>query len=121
MSNTLEDKDWNLLLRRIKDGKCTPFIGAGACYGKIPLGNEISRDWASTHKYPLNDCSDLARVAQFLAVNEDPMSPKEKIKDIIKEHLDKLIFNISKNLMNLMECLPIFHCLYISPQITMIL
>ena len=90
MSNTLEDKDWNLLLRRIKDGKCTPFIGAGACYGKIPLGNEISRDWASTHKYPLNDCSDLARVAQFLAVNEDPMSPKEKIKDIIKEHLDKV-------------------------------
>jgi hypothetical protein len=90
MPNTLEDKDWDLLLRRIKAGKCTPFIGAGACYGKIPLGNQIAQDWASAHKYPLNDCNDLARVAQFLAVTEDAMSPKEKIKDIIKEHLDKV-------------------------------
>ena len=37
MSNTLEDKDWDLLLRRIKAGKCTPFLGAGAAYGVLPL------------------------------------------------------------------------------------
>jgi hypothetical protein len=52
MPDTLEEKDWNLLLRRIKDGKCTPFIGAGACYGKIPLGKEIAQDWAKAHCYP---------------------------------------------------------------------
>jgi len=97
MPNTLEDNDWNILLRRIKDGKCTPFIGSGACYGKIPLGNEIAQDWASTHKYPLNDCSDLARVAQFLAVTQDPMFPKEIIKDKIKEHSDKVDIDYFKN------------------------
>ena len=43
MSNTLEDKDWDPLLRRIKAGKCTPFLGAGAAYGVLPLGAEIAR------------------------------------------------------------------------------
>lgn len=97
MPNTLEDSDWNLLLKRIKDGKCTPFIGAGACYEKIPLGCQIAQEWASTYKYPLNDCNDLARVSQFLAVTEDPMSPKEKIKDKIKDHLDKVDNQYFKN------------------------
>lgn len=97
MPNTLEEKDWNRLLRRIKEGNCTPFIGAGACYEKIPLGSQIAQDWASAHKYPLNDCSDLARVAQFLAMTEDLITPKEKIKDIIKEHLDKVDIQYFKN------------------------
>jgi hypothetical protein len=79
MPNTLEERDWNLLLRRIKAGKCTPFLGAGACFGALPLGGEIAREWAQEHQYPLEDCHDLARVAQFLAVQYDPMFPKEEI------------------------------------------
>src|SRR3990172_6855448 len=98
MVNTLEEKDWNLLLRRIKDGKCTPFIGAGACHGKIPLGSTIAQDWAKVHSYPLNDCNDLSRVAQFLAVTEDAMTLKEKIKDIIKKHLDQVDIQYFKEL-----------------------
>lgn len=87
MPNTLEEKDWNLLLKRIKEGKCTPFIGAGACFGKIPLGGDIAHDWAQKNDYPLEDCRDLARVAQFLAVTEDAMSPKEKMRDTIAENV----------------------------------
>lgn len=79
MPNTLEDKDWNLLLRRIRAGKCTPFLGAGTCYGVLPLGSHIAQEWAEVHHYPLEDCRDLARVAQFLAVQRDPMFPKEEI------------------------------------------
>jgi hypothetical protein len=79
MPNTLEEKDWNLLLRRIKEGKCTPFLGAGACEGVLPLGSTIAREWAKKHCYPLADSSDLAHVAQFLAVQNDPMFPKEEI------------------------------------------
>jgi len=79
MPNTLEERDWKLLLRRIKDGKCTPFLGAGACFGVLPLGREIARKWAQEYHYPLEDTSDLARVAQFLAVEYDPMFPKEEI------------------------------------------
>jgi hypothetical protein len=81
MARLLNDGDWNLLLRRIKKGKCTAFLGAGACHGVLPLGGEIATQWASDHKYPLDDCSDLAKVAQFLAVTEDFMSPKERIAE----------------------------------------
>ncbi len=75
MPNTLGERDWDLLLRRIKAGKCTPFRGAGACYGVLPLGSHITQEWAEEHDYPLEDCRDLARVAQFLAVQYDPMFP----------------------------------------------
>jgi hypothetical protein len=81
MSNTLEESDWDLLLRRINQGKCTPFLGAGACFGVLPLGSNIAQQWAKEKGYPLEDSYDLARVAQFLAVTEDPMSPKERIRE----------------------------------------
>ena len=56
-----------------------PFPGAGACFGALPLGDDIARDWAEKHSYPLEDRSDLARVAQYLAVQYDHMFPKEEI------------------------------------------
>ena len=80
MANTLSDRDWENLMRRIKDKKCTPFIGAGACAGTLPLGSEIARKWADNYKYPLTDNWDLARVAQFMAVDQDDMFPKENIQ-----------------------------------------
>ncbi len=76
----MSDRDWNLLLGRIKAGKCTPFLGAGASFGVFPLGSEIATQWAQEHGYPLKDSRDLARVAQFIAVTIDPMAPKEKIQ-----------------------------------------
>lgn len=79
MSGTLSEKDWNLLLRRIRGGRCTPFLGAGACYGVLPLGGEIAQRWAKSSGYPLEDRRDLARVAQYRGVIEDPMSPKEAL------------------------------------------
>jgi hypothetical protein len=79
MENALEENSWKLLLKRIAIGKCTPFLGAGASFGVAPLGSDIARAWAKEHKYPLEDCTDLARVAQFLAVQEDAMYPKEQI------------------------------------------
>jgi hypothetical protein len=79
MANLLEESDWDILLGRIKAGKCTPFLGAGACHGVLPLGGAIADRWAREHGYPLRDSHDLARVAQFLAVRKDPMYPKEEI------------------------------------------
>jgi SIR2-like domain len=80
LSNTPKKINWDLLLERIQNGKCTPFIGAGASIGVLPLGSKIAEDWANEYKYPLQDSHDLARVAQFLAVQYgDFMFPKEKI------------------------------------------
>ncbi len=79
MPNTLEDSDWELLLERISDGKCTPFLGAGACYPSIPLGSQLAEEWARASGYPLEDPWNLAHVAQFVAVTKDPMAPKERM------------------------------------------
>jgi hypothetical protein len=78
----LRDTDWRLLLARIADGVCTPFLGAGATAHTLPLASDIARRWADDHGYPLGDADDLARVAQFLAVHQDDaMYPKERIGD----------------------------------------
>jgi len=80
MPSTLEERDWRLLLTRIRSGECTPFLGAGACYGVLPLGAEVAGEWAKEYSYPLDDsCQDLARVAQFLAVEYDNMFPKGEL------------------------------------------
>src|SRR5262245_47292790 len=72
--------DWNLLLARIADGVCTPFLGAGAAAHALPLGGQIAERWAREIEYPLDDPHDLARVAQFLAVDQDDaMYPKERL------------------------------------------
>lgn len=83
MSGELRERDWELLIRRIKDGKCTPFLGAGACYGVLPLGGEIASMWAKAYEYPLEDASNLSSVSQYLSVQMDPIFPKEKIVEII--------------------------------------
>jgi len=81
----VEDDHWEILLERIRQQKCTPFLGAGASAGTLPLGGEIAEGWAREHDYPLEDIHDLARVAQFLAVKLDPMAPKEKITRLLAD------------------------------------
>lgn len=72
----LNDEDWNDLLESIADKRCTPFIGAGASAGTLPTGGAIAQSWARQHAYPFADAGDLARVAQFLAIQRFPMFPK---------------------------------------------
>jgi hypothetical protein len=73
-------------LSRIADAKCTPFLGAGMAAGTLPLGSDIAAEWADEYGYPLTDRWDLARVAQFIGVHEDPMAPKELLCAELKKH-----------------------------------
>jgi hypothetical protein len=66
-------------MRRIRAGKCTPFLGAGAAYGVLPLGSQIAQEWAQKFGYPLDDAGNLPRVATYLAVQYDAMYPKEML------------------------------------------
>jgi hypothetical protein len=76
----MTEDDWKVLLGRIRDGKCTPFLGAGVSYGILPLGGQIAREWASEDGFPLRSSDDLPAVAQFIAVKYgDPMYPKDRI------------------------------------------
>lgn len=76
---TLEDRDWDSLLRRIKEGNCTPFIGSEVVKEFVPTSQEIAREWAEEHGYPLTDPWNMARVAQFLAIKRDPIFPGEDL------------------------------------------
>jgi hypothetical protein len=77
----LEDNDWINILKLIKKGKCTPFIGAGTCAGILPMGRDIANKWAKEYNYPLKDSDDLPRVAQYVAIEQYDMLPKEEIID----------------------------------------
>jgi SIR2-like domain len=79
MPETLSDKTWDILLARIKERRCTPFLGAGACFGSLPLGAEIARKWAADYAYPFTNPESLIEVAQYLAIKFDPLFPKERI------------------------------------------
>src|SRR5262245_3888096 len=76
----LTDDDWDILLNRIHNGKCTPFIGAGACYGSLPLAHDIANSWIREENHPLKGETDLARIAQYVAIQrQDAMFPKDDL------------------------------------------
>jgi hypothetical protein len=76
----MDDRDWNVLLGRIRAGDCTPFIGAGAAFGTLPLGADIATRWARESRYPLDNENDLSAVAQYVGiVHRDAMWPKDQI------------------------------------------
>ncbi|UCG42965.1 MAG: hypothetical protein JSU73_14090, partial [candidate division WOR-3 bacterium] len=64
----MDDTDWGTLLRKIKDGECTPFLGAGACFPVGMLGGDIAEWLSRSYHYPWKETRrDLARVAQYVA------------------------------------------------------
>src|SRR5437016_1935660 len=79
MAESLSDQTWNILLDRIKKGTCLPFLGAGAGYPYLPLGGDVARKLAEKYGYPFEDKSDLIKVAQYVAVSVDALSPKEDL------------------------------------------
>jgi SIR2-like protein len=78
-ANGLDEKDWDKLLRHISKGKCTPFIGSDACAGLYPPKSDRAQKWSDEEDYPLDDRTELARVAQFLAVRDYPARPIERL------------------------------------------
>jgi hypothetical protein len=68
--NGLAEDKWKGLIKHIRRGTCTPFIGAGAC-ANLPKGSDLARMLAKEYNYPLDDTYDLQRVSQFVAINVD--------------------------------------------------
>ncbi|HSH04111.1 MAG TPA: SIR2 family protein [Anaerolineae bacterium] len=84
--HSLGDRDWKLLLQRIDDEKCTPIIGADVFASLLPPFATLAQSWAHENDYPFADPTDIARVAQYLAVNFDPLYPKEELQRAFAEH-----------------------------------
>jgi hypothetical protein len=64
----MQDTDWEVLMKRIKDGRCTPFLGAGVYSEGPSLRTSVAKKWAAKYHYPFRDDDDVARVARFLTV-----------------------------------------------------
>ena len=87
-ATSLTTHDWAGLVASLKRKTCVPVLGAGVNYGLLPLGGEIARTLSARDKYPLDDASDLMRVAQYVAVMRDnAMAPKREVLEILSAAL----------------------------------
>jgi SIR2-like domain len=97
-SRDLDDKTWERLMKRIRDDKCTPVIGSGACTSapsgadpeewaklKYPSKEQIALKFAAEYAYPLEDQGKLERVAKYVAATGDIMTPKEGFAEHYKD------------------------------------
>ncbi|MGD8587003.1 MAG: SIR2 family protein [Chloroflexota bacterium] len=81
----MQEKDWEFLLRRIDNDECTPIIGPAVNEGLLPGRRELAESWAAEHRYPLPDSHNLARVAQFLAVDQYEFFPNDQMSQVIAD------------------------------------
>ncbi len=81
----LTDADWSRLVAAIERGACTPLLGAGVHDGRAPLPEDIALQWSETGGYPLEDRWNLARVAQFMAIDRGPRWPRDQLAAALVE------------------------------------
>lgn len=79
------EETWSLLLERIKEDKCTPFIGHRASSPFLPLNEQISQELAIEYNYPSYDIYNLPSVTQFLATQKDRTFTKFLVVDFLKK------------------------------------
>jgi hypothetical protein len=80
----LDEKVWTALVDSVLEGKCTPFLGAGVAWPHLPTGKALATTLAEEFDYPLNDRTNLPRVAQYIAtVHDDSFFAKRRVRDHI--------------------------------------
>ena len=91
MADVLQDQDWKLILRRIEDEECVPFLGAGASFGgggdaSLPTAAQLSKALANACNYPGSDPEDLFRVAQYFQMVNDAHELRKFIRgELLKD------------------------------------
>jgi hypothetical protein len=80
---------WPALLSNIRKGRCTPILGPGLTESLLGSRRDIARRWAETYHFPMapHDQEDLPQVAQYLAVNQQPMFPREELLEHLRQEL----------------------------------
>lgn len=75
----LKESDWDILMRRIRDKKCTPILGTETRSEEFMIRSEIARTWAQEYDFPLASTVNLARVSRYVSVKFDPEFTKEEL------------------------------------------
>lgn len=82
----MNDRDWSRLVEQLKSGDCTPFLGAGACHGTLPTGDDLSEILAAEYDYPFADRTNLQRVMQYAAIFErDHVTVKQRVCNMLAD------------------------------------
>lgn len=79
------------LMDAIQGGRCTPILGASLAEGLLGSRREIAAHWAEEYRFPLSPFSreDLPEVAQYLAVNQSPIFPREGLGKVLRQEIWK--------------------------------
>ena len=86
----MSDIDWEILVSRIRSGRCVPFLGAAANissdslkYKGTPLGSDVSKKLAATLAGGPRDPENLPRVSLHLEVRKDRPYLEERVEQLI--------------------------------------
>jgi hypothetical protein len=85
----MSERDWVLLLSRIKNGECTPFLGSAVSNPPLPLGSDLAIYWSEKFNYPHYDLENLPKVAQFIALYYDSAFIKSELTTHFEEILKR--------------------------------
>ncbi len=82
-------EQWPKITRNIGAGNCTPVIGPGLAESIIGSPREVAGRWAAQYNFPLapHQREDLASVAQFLSVNQEPQFPRYELLSYLRGEL----------------------------------
>src|ERR1043166_6726922 len=76
----INDAEWDLLVDRIHDGLCIPFLGAGASIGaNAPSAATLAEILAEKCHYPGRDKRDFLKVGQYYRMVTDEDAPRREI------------------------------------------
>ena len=80
---------WPSLCNDIENGRFTPIIGYGLLESLIGPLNELARQLADEHNFPLAPHSreDLIQVAQYLAIKQTELFPRDELSKKIRHEL----------------------------------
>ena len=83
-----DDDDWALMLRRVRRGRCVPFLGAGASRGfdgriGLPTAGELARQLAERCRFPGADPSDFFRVTQYFRMVTDDHELRTVVRELL--------------------------------------
>lgn len=81
----LDGDDWDLLMKRLARGGVTPIVGWSMTSPALPSRQEIADAMASESGYPIHDSADLPKVAQYVAVTDDKLAPKEEVAALVRD------------------------------------
>jgi hypothetical protein len=78
---------WPALLGNIRRGRCTPILGPGLTESLLGSRRELARRWAESYHFPMapHDREDLPQVAQYLAINQQPMFPRDELVEYLRQ------------------------------------